>query len=107
MINSISFQQQNCGDAPWRDPSQLSICPVVPALEPYVDARVGGKFLGIHPKTLMRLARLGEVPAHPISDGIRHHWRFLLSELDTWMKSKVNSTSHPVRPRPRKQKGEK
>ena len=69
-------------------------------LEPYVDAKEGGTFLRMHPKTLMRLAREGVVRAYSFSDGARHHWRFLLSELDTWMRSKVNSNAHPVRPCP-------
>lgn len=69
--------------------------------EPYVDAKGGAAFLRIHPKTLMRLAREGIVPAYSFSDGVRHHWRFLLSELDTWMRSRVNSNPHhPVRPCP-------
>ena len=68
--------------------------------EPYVDAKEGAAFLRLHPKTLMRLAREGVVRAYPFSDGIRHHWRFLLSELDTWMRSRVNSNAHPVRPCP-------
>jgi len=69
-------------------------------LEPYVDAKEGAAFLRLHPKTLMRLAREGVVRAYSFSDGVRHHWRFLLSELDTWMRSKVNSNAHPVRPCP-------
>jgi excisionase family DNA binding protein len=66
-------------------------------LEPYVTAKEGASFLGIHPKTLMRLARQGMVPAYSLSDGSRRHWRFLLSELDEWMRLRVHSTSHPVR----------
>jgi hypothetical protein len=68
-----------------------------PRPEPYVDAKEGAAFLRLHPKTLMRLAREGVVRAYSFSDGVRHHWRFLLSELDTWMRSKVNSNAHPVR----------
>lgn len=65
--------------------------------EPYVDAKEGAAFLHMHPKTLMRLAREGIVRAYSFSDGVRRHWRFLLSELDTWMRSRVNSDAHPVR----------
>jgi excisionase family DNA binding protein len=65
--------------------------------EPYVDAQEGAAFLRIHPKTLMRLAREGSVPAYSFSEGTRRHWRFLISELDKWMKTKVNSSAHPVR----------
>jgi excisionase family DNA binding protein len=65
--------------------------------EPYVDAKEGAAFLRIHPKTLMSLAREGTVPAYSFSEGTRRHWRFLISELDKWMKTKVNSSAHPVR----------
>jgi len=41
------------------------------------------------PKTLMRLAREGKVPAYTISEDNRWHLRFLISELDMWMRSKV------------------
>jgi len=68
--------------------------------EAYVDAAEGALFLRIHAKTLMRLARGGQVPAYSISEGTRRHWRFLISELDKWMKTKVHSSAHPVRPRP-------
>ena len=66
-------------------------------LERFVNAREGARFLGIHEKTLLRLAREHTLPAFSFSDGIRHHWRFLLSELDTWMRARVNSNAHPVR----------
>jgi excisionase family DNA binding protein len=69
-------------------------------LERFVDAQEGAAFLGVHPKTLMRLAREGSVPAYSISEGTRRHWRFLLPELDKWMKARINSSAHPVRPRP-------
>src|SRR5690349_7886281 len=65
--------------------------------EPYVNATDAAEFLGIHPKTLMRLAREGVVPAYSFTDATRHHWRFLKSELDIWMRSRLNSTPHPVR----------
>ena len=65
-------------------------------LEAYVGAQEGARFLRAHPKTLMRLAREGRVPAYSFSDGCRRHWRFLLSELDKWMRARVNSRAHPV-----------
>jgi hypothetical protein len=80
------------------DPSEP--IPVLRVPEPYVDAVEGSAFLHMHPKTLMRLAREGTVRAYSFSDGVRHHWRFLISELDAWMKTRVNSTSNPVRPCP-------
>jgi len=83
------------GTAPLRDRAESSS-----RHEAFVDAMEGASFLCIHPKTLMRLAREGSVPAYSISEGTRRHWRFLLSQLDTWMRSKVNSNAHPVRPCP-------
>jgi excisionase family DNA binding protein len=66
-------------------------------LEPYVDASDAADFLGIHPKTVMRLARNRIVPAYSFTNGTRRNWRFLKSELDIWMQTRVNSSSHPVR----------
>ncbi|MGA2076144.1 MAG: helix-turn-helix domain-containing protein [Terriglobia bacterium] len=70
---------------------------LVSHLEPYVDAGQAAQFLGIHSKTLMRLARGGQVPAYSFNDGPRRRWRFLKSELDIWMRSRVNPSLHPVR----------
>jgi excisionase family DNA binding protein len=71
--------------------------PPVSQREPYVDAKEGAKFLHVHPKTIMRMARECSLPAYSFSEGTRRHWRFLISELDRWMKTKINSSSHPVR----------
>ncbi len=61
-------------------------------LEPYVDASEAAQFLKVHPKTLMRLARARAVPAYSFNDGSRRRWRFLKSELDIWMRSRLNSS---------------
>ena len=66
-------------------------------LEPYIDASEAAQFLKIHPKTLLRMARDRAVPAYSFNDGARRHWRFLKSELDIWMRSRLNAVSHPVR----------
>jgi hypothetical protein len=55
------------------------------SLEPYVDSVVAGKFLGLHPVTVMRLAREGHLPGHPLRRAKRRQWRFLLSELSNWL----------------------
>lgn len=54
-------------------------------LEPYVDSVAAAKFLGLHPVTVMRLAREGELPGHPLRHAKRRRWRFLLSELSRWL----------------------
>jgi excisionase family DNA binding protein len=58
--------------------------------ERYLDAEEASSLLNIHTKTLQRMAREGKVPAHPFGDGPRKRWRFLLSELDAWMRSRNN-----------------
>src|SRR5437868_14099138 len=59
--------------------------------EYFVDASQAAQFIKLHPRTLQHLARCGRVPAHPFGDGVRKTWRFLLSELDAWMRSRVHS----------------
>jgi Helix-turn-helix domain len=58
---------------------------VTVSLEPYVDSIAAGKFLGLHPVTVMRLAREGHLPGHPLRQAKRRQWRFLLSELSSWL----------------------
>ena len=58
-----------------------------PPHEQSVDSRIGAAFLGIHYKTLERMARKGEVPA----DKPGKSWQFLLSLLSEWRKERMNS----------------
>lgn len=62
--------------------------------EPYINPQEAARFLSISPKTLTRLAREGIVPAHSIGDRARRRWRFLKSELDTWMHGRLHSNNH-------------
>ena len=55
--------------------------------EPLIDADRAATVLGIHPKTVQRMAREGKVPAIRIGK----YWRFRLSQLDLWLHSTVNS----------------
>jgi excisionase family DNA binding protein len=59
-------------------------------LDAELDAEEAAALLKIHPKTLQRMARQGKLPAHPFGDGQRKRWRFLLTELDAWMRSRNN-----------------
>ena len=65
--------------------------------EPYVDSEVAGNFLGFRAKTVERKAKRGELPAHPFGSGPRKRWRFLLSELDAFVRARVISQGHPCR----------
>jgi hypothetical protein len=62
--------------------------PVITRFEPLLNVDDAASLLGgIHPKTLMRRARAGEVPGYQIS----RSWFFRASELDTWLHSLVAS----------------
>jgi excisionase family DNA binding protein len=62
--------------------------------EPLLNDGEAAGLLGIHPKTLQRLARVGEIPAHRIG----RSWRYRASELNTWlMAGVVQSTRQPTR----------
>jgi excisionase family DNA binding protein len=53
-----------------------------PALEPLLDDEQAAQLLGgIHPKTLQRMARNGEVPAYRVG----RFWRYRASELNDWL----------------------
>ena len=61
-----------------------------PLISSYEAARLLGK---IHVKTLQRYARQGNLPGYQIGG----HWYFRASELDSWLRSRLNSSCHPCR----------
>ena len=56
------------------------------SFEPLLDDKQAGEMLGLHPKTLQRLARRGEIPAVRIG----RYWRYRASALNQWIE--VNSS---------------
>jgi hypothetical protein len=65
--------------------------------EAFVDPGVAAEFVKLNRKTLLRFARRGVIPAHPITGDKRKKWVFLLSELDAWARAKVHSACDPCR----------
>ena len=65
------------------------------ALEPYVDVKRAASYLSVAVKTLNEWARLEKIPAYPWGDGSRKTWRFKVSELDEWMRRRVDSVRRP------------
>jgi len=59
--------------------------------EPLISADRAAHLLGIHPKTIKRLAGDGIVPGMRIGK----LWRFRESVLDEWMKAQLNCSGHP------------
>jgi excisionase family DNA binding protein len=55
-------------------------------------------YVGYHKKTVERMARDGEIPAHPASGVRRKTWKFYASELDAWLRGKISSSRHPCSP---------
>ncbi len=53
--------------------------------EPLLDSDEAAALLKIHPKTLQRMARHGEIAGIQIGK----LWRFRASQLNQWMESKI------------------
>lgn len=71
----------------------------LPQFEPLLSEVQAGELLGLHPKTVQRLARTGDIPAIRIG----RYWRFRASELNDWLetlvtgrKKRVESASQPA-----------
>ena len=63
--------------------------------EPFVDADRAAEFLSIDRETIIRWARKGTIPGHPLGTGRRRVWRFRFSELSTWAEAKVQFDYRP------------
>jgi predicted site-specific integrase-resolvase len=63
--------------------------------EHFIDADCAASFLSVDRETLIRWARRGVVPGHPLGAGKRRVWRFRVSELSTWAGSQVQSGYRP------------
>ena len=61
----------------------------VQGFEPWVRFDVAAEYLGLHAQDLHELARTGEIPAQSVGSGKGTSWRFLISELDIWMRSRI------------------
>jgi excisionase family DNA binding protein len=63
-----------------------------------MNSKEAAAYIGYHQKTVERMARNGEIPAHPASGVRRKSWKFYPSELDAWLRSRVSSPRHPCSP---------
>src|SRR5580658_8017114 len=53
-----------------------------------LDATEAAAIIRMDSRTLIRWARLGYVPAHPLGEGKRRLWRFIESELLEWFEQR-------------------
>jgi hypothetical protein len=84
-VSSIEFHHNSLRP---NQPSRSDSCDnaAVRHTEPehFVDATVASEFLSITRKYLLKLSRIGVVPAHPLGIGFRKQWRYRISELAEW-----------------------
>jgi hypothetical protein len=65
----------------------IPVSPPAPA-EPFVDPDIAARFLQTTRRHLLAMVRRGLIPGHPLDPHSRKKdWRFLLSELHTYMLS--------------------
>ena len=64
-----------------------------PHFERFLDSHQAADLLQIHPKTLQRLARKGDIRAMRIGK----LWRFRTSDLDVWVELRLKLGSYPYR----------
>lgn len=62
---------------------------VVPTVSPekWVDIATVAEHIGFCPRVTTRLMKSGTIPGHPIRNGKRTFYRFLLSEVDAAIKA--------------------
>jgi excisionase family DNA binding protein len=65
---------------------------IADTFEPLLSPVQAAALLGVHPKTLVRMARSGEVPALRIGK----HWRFRASLLNAYIADKLQSNRQPA-----------
>ncbi len=68
--------------------------PASPKLLTAVEAAL---LLHMDHRTLIRWARAGYVPAHPLGEGRRRMWRFFEHELLAWVESQSNGRETTLR----------
>jgi excisionase family DNA binding protein len=51
----------------------------------WLTANEAAQYLKVKPRTVLKWAKEGRIPAHPLSGSQRVTWRFLKSELDAML----------------------
>ena len=62
-----------------------------------LDAEEAAALIKMDSRTLVRWARLGQVPAHPLGEGKRRLWRFIEDELLEWFEKRSFQRRLPAR----------
>ena len=56
--------------------------------EPLIDVVTASQLIGLHPKTIMRMARDKRIPAFHLG----RYWMFRPSLIDSWLNTQLQST---------------
>jgi excisionase family DNA binding protein len=62
-----------------------SVLSSIPSFEPLLNSDEAAALLKIHPKTLQKMARTGEIAGVQVGK----LWRFRGSQLEEWLRSKI------------------
>jgi excisionase family DNA binding protein len=57
--------------------------------EPLMDVKSTAESLSLHPKTVMRMAREGRIPAFRVG----RYWLFRASLIDAWLNDQLKSSA--------------
>ena len=60
-----------------------------------LDATEAAAIMRMDARTLIRWARLGYVPAHPLGEGKRRLWRFIEDEILDWVEKRSQVQKRP------------
>jgi len=60
-----------------------------------LDATEAAAIMRMDSRTLIRWARLGYVPAHPLGEGKRRLWRFIEEEILDWFENRSQVQKRP------------
>jgi excisionase family DNA binding protein len=73
-------------------PSNIVPISVATTIEPLWTPADAASYLGLHEKTVIKMARLGQIPAIRLGK----HWRFRAVDLTAWVSTQVQSNRQPV-----------
>jgi excisionase family DNA binding protein len=62
-----------------------------PAIEPWVDAKTVGEFIGFEHDHVRKLANAGKLPGAKMQNGKKTYWRFKLSQVEEYMRRQANT----------------
>lgn len=65
---------------------------VTDTFQPLWTPADAASYLGLHEKTVIKMARLVQIPAIRLGK----HWRFRASDLTAWIATQVQSNRQPV-----------